>query len=91
MSQEYAKIAERIKALAEPTRFKILELLSLEEMCVCEIIEKFNMSQPAISQHLKILRQAELISGRREGKRIFYSLNFINYQELINSMHKMKR
>jgi len=90
MLQEYAKTAERLKALAEPTRLQILEMLDQEEMCVCEMIERLNMSQPAVSHHLKILRQAELITDRKEGKWVFYSLNSVGYFELINSLQKMK-
>ncbi len=75
MSNKDTKTAERLKAMAEPTRLKILKMLSQEEMCVCEIIEGLHLSQPAVSHHLKILRQAELISDRKEGKWIFYSLN----------------
>lgn len=90
MTQEYVKTAERLKALAEPTRLQILEMLDHEEMCVCEMIEKLRMSQPAVSHHLKILRQAELITDRKEGKWVFYALNTASYAELVNSLQKMK-
>ena len=69
------KIAEFFKALGDETRLKIIQMLSGQEMCVCEIIDKLDMSQPAISHHLKILRQTGLIKGSREGKWIYYSLN----------------
>ena len=69
------KIAEFYKALGDETRLKIIQMLSGHEMCVCEIIDKLNMSQPAISHHLKILRQAGLVNDSREGKWIYYSLN----------------
>ena len=69
------KIAEFYKALGDETRLKIIQMLSRREMCVCEIIDKLDMSQPAISHHLKILRQAGLVKDSREGKWIYYSLN----------------
>lgn len=69
------KIAEFYKALGDETRLKIIKMLSGHEMCVCEIIDKLDMSQPAISHHLKILRQAGLVKDSREGKWIYYSLN----------------
>ncbi|MFZ5899221.1 MAG: ArsR/SmtB family transcription factor, partial [Bacillota bacterium] len=59
------ELAERIKALGEPTRLKILRLLHERELCVCEIAEVLQMSQPRISQHLKVLRQAGLVSERK--------------------------
>lgn len=88
MEDKYSKTAERLKALAEPTRLKILEMLSSEEMCVCEIIDKLHLSQPAISHHLKILRQADIIKDRKEGKWIFYSLNKKEYLTLLDDLQR---
>jgi ArsR family transcriptional regulator len=68
------KIAEFYKSLGDQTRLKILQMLSGQEMCVCEIIDRLEMSQPAVSHHLKILRQAGLVSDSRDGKWIYYSL-----------------
>jgi len=69
------KIAEFYKALGDEVRLKILQMLSGQEMCVCEIIDRLDMSQPAVSHHLKILRQAGLVKDSRDGKWIYYSLN----------------
>jgi len=69
------KIAEFYKALGDEVRLKILQMLSEQEMCVCEIIDRLDMSQPAVSHHLKILRQAGLVKDSRDGKWIYYSLN----------------
>jgi len=68
------ELAERIKALGEPTRLKILRLLHERELCVCEIAEVLQMSQPRISQHLKILRQAGLVSERKVKIWSYYAL-----------------
>ncbi len=69
------RIAELFKALDDPTRLKIVNAIMLSEMCVCDIAALLNMNQPAISHHLKVLRQAELIKYRREGKIVYYSLD----------------
>ena len=62
------------KALGDETRQKILEILQEEgEMCVNELVARFNVSQPTISHHLHFLKQSNLITSRREGKQIFYS------------------
>ena len=76
------KIAEFYKALGDETRLKIIQMLSEREMCVCEIIDKLDMSQPAISHHLRILRQAGLVKDSREGKWIYYSLNGSVFKEV---------
>jgi len=62
------------KALSDPTRLKIVKLLSIRDMCVCEIMAALDMTQPTASHHLNILESAGLLSDRREGKWIFYSL-----------------
>lgn len=89
---ELRKIAEFYKALGDETRLTILDMLARQEMCACEIIAKLGMSQPAVSHHLKILRQAELVRDKKGGKWIYYSLNervfdsiFPNDAEVIES------
>jgi len=63
------------KALGEPTRLKIVKLLSLQELCVCELVAVLDISQPRVSQHLKVLKKAGLIRERKERQRCFYSLD----------------
>lgn len=62
------------KALADETRLKILMLLDVREMCVCEIMVALDLTQPTASHHLGILEASELVKDRREGKWVFYSL-----------------
>lgn len=67
--------AEIIKALADPTRLKIIYILSkTDELCVCQIIETLNKSQSTISHHLNILKKAKIIDWRKKGQWIYYSL-----------------
>ena len=63
------------KAFSDPTRLKILKLLAGREMAVSEIVKKIGLSQPTVSRHLSILKEAEVVDSRREGQQIFYSLN----------------
>jgi len=67
---------EFCKALSDKTRQRILELL-LErgEMCVSDLVETFNVSQPTISHHLTLLKNAQLVTSRREGKQVYYSID----------------
>jgi ArsR family transcriptional regulator len=71
--------AEILKALADATRLQILSLLSRQEMAVCELIAALRLSQPAVSHHLKILKQARLVKDNREGKWIFYTIDEKNF------------
>jgi len=76
------------KALADETRLKILMLLDMREMCVCEIMVALNLTQPTASHHLGILETVELVKDRREGKWIFYSLKNKRIMELIKEIMK---
>jgi DNA-binding transcriptional ArsR family regulator len=69
------------KALSDSTRQSILELLQEREMYVGEITAAFALSQPSISHHLGILRDAGVVTSRREGQSVFYSLNQENVRE----------
>ncbi|BAF59681.1 MAG: winged helix-turn-helix transcriptional regulator [Pelotomaculum sp.] len=71
------------KALADPTRRKILRLLRERDMTAGEIAEQFDISKPSISHHLSILKQARLVLDERRGQFIFYSLNMTVFQEVI--------
>ncbi len=64
-----------LKALGDYHRQNILRLLACQEMGACEIIHAIGLSQPAISYHLKILIQANLIRSQKEGKTVFYTLD----------------
>ncbi len=63
------------KALGEPTRLKIIKLLSARELCVCDLEDIMQISQPRVSQHLKVLKYAGLVNERKEGQRTICSLN----------------
>ena len=68
-------IQNTMKALADPSRRTILNLLKKSRLSAGEIAEHFNMSLPAVSKHLAVLKEADLIRDQREGKYIFYELN----------------
>jgi ArsR family transcriptional regulator len=71
------------KALNDPTRRKILELLLKKDMTAGEIIEEFNISGPSISHHLDLLKQAKLVSAEKQGQFIYYSLNTTVVDEIM--------
>jgi ArsR family transcriptional regulator len=68
-------LAEFFKLFSDKTRVGILWALSLSEMCVCDLAMLLKMKQPAISQHLKNLRQMRIVRTRRDGKVIYYTLD----------------
>jgi ArsR family transcriptional regulator len=72
---------EFCRALADDTRQRILEMLLEREMCVGDIVDAFDMSQPTISHHLSVLKQFGLVASRKEGKQVFYAINRDNVVE----------
>jgi ArsR family transcriptional regulator, arsenate/arsenite/antimonite-responsive transcriptional repressor len=71
------------KALSDPTRREILRLLSQGEKTAGELAERFEMSKPSMSHHFSVLKEADLISSRREGQQIWYRLNTTVVQDAI--------
>jgi DNA-binding transcriptional ArsR family regulator len=70
------------KALADPTRREILRLLGKGEMTAGQLADRFDMTKPSMSHHFAVLKEAELVSTRREGQQIFYALNATVMQEM---------
>src|SRR5271170_7947774 len=71
------------RALADPTRREILDLLRNGEITAGVLAEKFDMSKPAMSHHFSVLKDADLITSRREGQQIWYGLNTTVVQDLL--------
>lgn len=67
--------AQDFRALSDPTRLRILELLADGERCVCDVVAAMDVAQPLLSHHLKILRQAGFIHARKEGRWMYYRLD----------------
>lgn len=72
---EVAGLSEIFKVLGDETRTKILYLLSERDLCVCDIATVLEMSLPAVSHHLRLLKALRLVKYRREGKMVYYSLD----------------
>jgi len=75
MIDTYTKCAQLFKALSDQNGVMIVDMLSCGELCACKILEKFNITQPTLSHHMKILCDSGLVSGRKDGKWMHYSLN----------------
>lgn len=80
------KQSRLFKALADETRLRILKLLEVREMCVCEVMVALELTQPTASHHLGILENVGLVKDRKEGKWVFYS---VANPKLTESMRKL--
>jgi ArsR family transcriptional regulator len=72
--EDATKKSKFFKALGDSTRLKILGLLAIKELCVCEVMVALDLTQPTASHHLRILENVDLVADRKEGKWVFYSL-----------------
>ncbi len=75
---------EAFKALADPTRRRVLELLRAEDLTAGEIADHFDMTKPSLSHHLSALKNAGLVDAERDGQNIIYSLNTSVLQDLMS-------
>jgi len=80
-----------LKALADPTRLKIVELLKQGEICACKFVPLTKKAQPTVSQHLKNLENAGIVKSKKEGKMIFYSVVDPKIFDLIEIAKKVSK
>lgn len=83
MTDHYEESAKILKALAEPKRLQIIDILSCGEQCACDILEHFDFSQPTLSHHMKVLMEANLVNLRKDGLWNYYSLNLKECNKLM--------
>ena len=83
MNQIYEDNSKIIKALSDPSRLKIIDILSCGEKCACDILQHFDFTQPTLSHHMKVLTDAGLTEYRKEGLWNYYSLSNTNCNRLI--------
>lgn len=75
MEQIYIDTAKILKAISDPKRLRIVDMLSCGELCACKILEAFHITQPTLSHDMRVLIEAGIVNDRREGKNTLYSLN----------------
>lgn len=78
------------KALSDPTRRKILELLKEKDLTAGEIADEFSISKPSISFHLNILKNSELVLTERQGQNIIYSINTTLFQDVMSWLYDFR-
>lgn len=84
------KQARTLKAVADPTRLKIIKALSQDELCVCELMLLLNAQQSAVSHHLRILKDANLVLERRQGKWSYHRLAGDRLETLLRALDELE-
>lgn len=86
MSVDYENISKKLKVISDPKRLRIIDILSCDQLCACEILEKFNISQPTLSHDMRKLEEVGLVTSWREGKNTYYSLDKDSLDEIEDSL-----
>ena len=86
MGKVYAEYVPLLKALSDVTRMEIVDMLSSEELCACKILERFSITQPTLSYHMKILTESGIVEGRRDGAWMHYHINEERSEALMQFM-----
>ena len=89
MEQIYYDTAKKLKAISDPKRLRIVDMLSCGELCASEILEEFHITQPTLSHDMKVLVEAGIVTDRREGKNIYYSLQPDTLAEMHRTLFHM--
>ncbi len=89
MSINYAMTARTLKAISDPKRLQIVEMLSDGELCASTILESFDITQPTLSHDMKVLIDAGLVNNRRKGKNIYYSIDNDHLNEIISILQTL--
>ena len=81
-------ISELFKVLSDETRLRIINLLTIKSLCVCELVEILDLSQPKISKHIAKLRAINLVTTKKNEQYIFYSINNdnLNYKTILTAV-----
>ena len=78
-------LAETFKVLSSPSRLKIIHALSRDSLCVCDLAALLNTTESAVSHQLRLLRGMRLVRSRREGKLVYYSLDDVHVEQLLEA------
>lgn len=89
MEQRYFDVAKVLKAISDPKRLRIVDMLSCGELCACVIQEEFNITQPTLSHDMRVLLDAGIVSARKEWKNTYYSLNVEYLEQFTDTLSKM--
>ncbi|WIV10457.1 metalloregulator ArsR/SmtB family transcription factor [Proteiniborus sp. MB09-C3] len=83
MKPNYEENSKIIKAISDPKRLQIIDILSCGERCACDILEHFDFTQPTLSHHMKILQESSLVNIRKDGLWNYYSLNLVQCNKIL--------
>lgn len=91
MVENLKEYATQLKALSDPTRLRIIEILSCGELCACDILESFQITQPTLSYHMKSLTDSGLVMSEKRGSWMYYRLDVESIEILATFIRDISR
>lgn len=91
MKMSFSEYVPVYKAMSDETRLKIIDLLSTNKLCACDILEQFSISQSTLSYHMKILSDSGLVKGEKEGSWVRYTLNLERVNDVMSFFTELTR
>ncbi|MDU0451389.1 ArsR/SmtB family transcription factor [Staphylococcus chromogenes] len=85
----YQTLAQQLKIISDVNRLEIINMLSCGELCACDLLEHFQISQPTLSHHMKILVEGNMVNMRKEGNKRMYQLNHHFFNELKETLEHL--
>lgn len=89
MTMTYQTLAQQLKMISDVNRLEIINMLSCGELCACDLLEHFQISQPTLSHHMKILVEGNMVNMRKEGNKRMYQLNHHFFNELKETLEHL--
>ena len=89
MKKKYEQAALLFRALSDPNRLAIIDMIKTEEKCACKILEELQITQPTLSHHMKILCEAGFVESNKQGKWMHYTINvegFNNAKKILDEL-----
>ncbi|MBO1264907.1 winged helix-turn-helix transcriptional regulator [Proteiniclasticum sp. SCR006] len=91
MKMSFSEYVPVFKAISDETRLRIIDLLSSQKLCACDLLEQFSISQSTLSYHMKILSDSGLVRGEKEGSWVRYALNQERMNEVMDFLAEITR
>ncbi len=88
---DFSIITTKLKALADPVRLKIIDMLSCMELCACSLLEGLSITQPTLSHHMKILITAQLVTSSKRGTWVYYTINHEQIDKLFSVIDALRK
>ncbi len=88
---DFSLITTQLKALADPVRLQIIDMLSCMDLCACSLLEGLSITQPTLSHHMKILINSQLVTSSKRGTWVYYSINHEQIDHLFSMIDNLRK